>query len=158
MHMGLKILDLELEDAKTQAATTLSIQELSENLASWKELANELISSCGNAVSVLNDLLNYDKVEHGTLQLEYSALNPWLLLRKGMEEFQLESRQKKVNIDFKELPNEYSSPNESVSCHFKKFRVFGDEIRLEQVLRNLLSNALKFTPQNGKIVVSRKIV
>ena len=43
--------------------------------------------SCEIAVSILNDMLLYDKVESGLLQLETKAMSPWLFIKNAIKPF-----------------------------------------------------------------------
>jgi signal transduction histidine kinase len=134
----------------------------------WLMLSDEIYSNIQAAVDVLNDLLNYDKIESGTLSLEFTVLQFWQLIEETVGEFKLSAMQQDINLilDFSGLaaalsPESISGEEcdmgppltaamlrKSMECH-----VVGDRIRLIQVLRNLVSNGLKFTPEKGKVTV-----
>jgi signal transduction histidine kinase len=138
----------------------------------WLMLSNEISSNTQAAVDVLNDLLNYDKIESGTLSLEFTVLKFWQLIEDTVGEFKLSAMQQGINllVDFSGLaaalspecisdeecdvgpPLTAAMLSKSMECH-----VVGDRIRLIQVLRNLVSNGLKFTPERGKITVCTSV-
>jgi signal transduction histidine kinase len=128
-------------------------------------LSQEVMSNAESAVDILNDLLNYDKIEMGTMKLELTVVPIWDLVERTVSEFKLTATAQKINaiVDFGSLVaqpngNDDETDLESVgSIHanqlpnaIREYRILGDTIRLTQVLRNLLSNALKFTPEGGK--------
>ena len=127
------------------------------------DLARDIVSSADSAVDVLNDLLNYDKVEMGTLSLEQTVIPFWSLIERTATEFKLPAIAKEIDfvLDYSPLADsdEYVDPKSVTASNLpmdvKERRVLGDTIRVTQVLRNLLSNALKFTPEGGKIYCHR---
>ena len=110
----------------------------------WFTLADEIQSNTQVAVDVLNDLLNYDKVEHGELTLDLSVIPIWKLIEQTVAEFKLPLGSKMINLSF-QLPD--------LTQEVLDQKVVGDSIRLTQALRNLISNALKFTPEGGDIFI-----
>jgi len=125
--------------------------------AGWVELAQEVQTNAQSAVDVLNDLLNYDKIESGTLMLELTVVRIWELIESTVREFALPAATKKVALDLV-LPRD-NDDEESPLVLCKEAldqKVVGDAVRITQVLRNLVSNALKFTPEGNKIVVTAK--
>ena len=119
------------------------------------ELCQEILTNTQNAVEVLDDLLNYDKIEVGGLALELSFVAVEQLLRHVVKTFQGPARKKDVTIISKTTDYMCQAVRQSTE-HGGKFvalRVVGDRIRLQQVIRNLISNALKFSPPAGNIVV-----
>ena len=129
----------------------------------WLDLAGDIWDNTKNAVAVLNDLLNYDKIESGTLKLEVGEVPIWDLIHKVVGEFQIQAKNKHVALNFKTViqPGSLSSgmdhhevPSENIKYaeekNLKQLQVVGDDMRLRQVARNLISNALKFTQvRNG---------
>lgn len=107
-----------------------------------------------NAVEVLNDLLNYDKIEVGGLVLELSLVAIDHVLKQVMKPFRGPARKKDVALV---IDAAQYSRNLIIRCPYSAapkycaLRIVGDKIRLEQVIRNLLSNALKFTSALGKV-------
>lgn len=95
-----------------------------------------------NLLSIVNDILDYSKIESQMLDI----VDVDFILRESVEEPCLlhsqQANKNKVQL--------YCDIEESAD-----FVVTGDRIRLEQVLSNLISNAIKFT-SNGKIIVNVK--
>ena len=48
---------------------------------------NDVKTSCDVAVSILNDILLYDKIESGLLALELDILSPWLFIKQSVQPF-----------------------------------------------------------------------
>jgi len=118
------------------------------NAKEWFTLADEIQGNTQCAVDVLNDLLNYDKIENGSLSLELTVIPIWELIERTVNEFKLPMASKGINLHFS-LP-------EGGNIYGQK--VVGDFIRLSQVMRNLISNAIKFTPEGGDITVDAEWV
>jgi signal transduction histidine kinase len=163
--MGLRLMEEELT-ARTCPDSSHSTEEETaskivptdrENKGEILVLAEEILSNANSAVDVLNDLLNYDKVEMGTLSLELTIIPIWDLIKRTMTEFNLPAKAKKIDfkLDYSAL---FKMDEESASAmHLPRdvieSKVLGDTIRITQVLRNLMSNAVKFTPEGGKVFV-----
>jgi signal transduction histidine kinase len=64
----------------------------------WMSLSTQVYQNADAAVGVLSDLLNYDKIQMGTLTLELSLLNIWSALEKTVKEFKLTAMEKNVNL------------------------------------------------------------
>jgi signal transduction histidine kinase/CheY-like chemotaxis protein len=130
----------------------------------WFDLAHEVQVNARSGVDVLNDLLNYDKIESNTLTLELTVVPIWELIESTVYEFKVPSATKKIDLKLKlptdgdahlklKLPNGDADdwkqhPKDAVAQ-----KVIGDSVRITQVLRNLVSNALKFTPEDGNLYV-----
>jgi signal transduction histidine kinase len=108
-------------------------------LNAQQEVFVKTIKNSGDLVlSVLNDILDYSKIEGGHLKLESLQFKPASLVQEcgAMFLFQAGESNVALELDLAELPG----------------HVVGDPLRLRQVLINLLSNAYKFT-EKGKITV-----
>jgi len=91
-------------------------------------------------VALVNDLLDFAKIEQGMMELESLVFNP-------IEEYTaigplFSSRMTKNNITF----NTFIDPN-------MPQKIESDPHRIKQVLSNLIGNAVKFTPKNGRILL-----
>lgn len=112
-----------------------------------QELTNDLKGSCEVAVMVLNDLLHYDKIETGSLKLEIESIPIWALIRKTVNLFRGPAKEAQVkliveNVEFKHL-------SKKLQC----LGIEGDRLRLSQVIGNIISNALKFSPKGSNVIV-----
>ena len=158
--LGMKLLEVELGGMVTKidhmnAGETPVM--LKQSLRSWKHLAKEIVESSESAVEVLNDLLNYDKIEVGTLKLEYTYFNVRDLVQRTVSMLQVQAQLKDINIQLLQgnpLERAGESPHEDLPL--EDCMVVGDVARMGQVLRNLISNALKFTPSAGAVTVTGK--
>lgn len=139
------------EEKKTEAAPQ-AISEVARKLNEWVELTKDIESSSDAAILVLNDLINYDKISIGGLQLEISEVNLWTITQRTVAALELQGRQGNISLSLDmELTRSAAATNLEV---LTRLCVLGDEIKLSQVVRNLVSNALKFTPYGGSVAVS----
>lgn len=106
----------------------------------------QVSDSCKVALQTLDDLLLYDKLDEQKLTIEMQEINPWDLLATAAKPFAINAKDARVNytVSVQEVDKtEWTD----------KFHIKGDSFKLTQVIRNLISNALKFTPQNGMVEV-----
>ncbi|MBI4606194.1 MAG: response regulator, partial [Planctomycetes bacterium] len=100
----------------------------------------ETIQRSGQALlAILNDILDFEKIEAGKLELETTDLDPWGLAEDTLELFTEQSERKRLELGLQVHPG---VPR----------RLWGDPGRLRQVLTNLVGNAVKFTPA-GEVLV-----
>ncbi len=88
---------------------------------------------------LIEDLLDVSRVIRGRLTLKLMAVNLYAVLSAAIEGVKLSAEAKQLQIDFSSLDLDAT--------------ISGDPKRLQQIFLNLLTNAIKFTPQNGKIIV-----
>ena len=101
-----------------------------------------MIRHAGDSLLVLiNDLIDLSRIEAGQLEIISRPFNLWLTLERVMEMVEQDAELKKLKLSLNGLP---SIPD------FVK----GDQIRLQQVLVNLVTNAVKFTEQGGSVSVT----
>jgi signal transduction histidine kinase/CheY-like chemotaxis protein len=97
-------------------------------------------SSGGSLISVINDILDYARIESGKLSLENIEFDLEELLSDTLSLFTSKALEKDLRLH---ISMDGGVPR----------RILGDPTRLKQVLMNLLSNALKFT-QEGHVLLS----
>jgi len=131
-------------------------KEHNQVLKQIRDLGQDILTNAQGAVEVLNDLLNYDKVESGTLHLELSVLPIFELVERTFAEFRQPARLKKIELTLdceSQRAETVASTDESPFAHID-LKAIGDSVRVTQVLRNLISNSLKFTPEGGKVCIT----
>ncbi|MBO5246661.1 MAG: response regulator [Eubacterium sp.] len=108
------------------------------------EYAYNVKSSSQMLLSLINDVLDFSKIEAGKLVLVESEYEPAMLFRDVIYANQIRMEQKgllfHIEID-EQLPS----------------RLQGDDVRLKQILNNLLSNAAKYTEQGSVTFSARGI-
>ncbi len=118
------------------------IKATSNNFEIQKK-SEQILQSSKHLLNIFNDILDMSKIESGKVELVNENINLYenLLILKDMIENVSKNKNQELNIDFEDLKNKY---------------VYTDGLRLNQVLMNLASNAIKFTPNGGKITVKIK--
>lgn len=119
------------------------------------ELIRDLDENSAVAVSTLNDLMNYDKIETKSFSIEQKDVNPWSILRKTVGPMTMQAKEKNIELKLiTQVSDPLEFPSEDLTINWSNLRVIGDSIKLAQVIRNLVSNALKFTPRNGRVTIA----
>ncbi len=91
---------------------------------------------------LVNDMLDLSTLESGTYKLKIDEFPLAELINSLYSKYNNRLKNKNIKILFEQK--------------YKKYCVDGDEFRIEQVLINLLDNAVKHTPENGNITVNIK--
>ncbi|MFC0254208.1 ATP-binding protein [Massilia consociata] len=121
----------------TNAAQLIKMPGADENL---RRKAGDIISrQVRHMTELVDDLLDVSRVTRGLVKLETETLELNAVVRAAVEQARphIEARQHTLTVDAPNLP----------------VIVAGDRTRLVQVLVNLLNNAAKYTPPNGRIAL-----
>jgi signal transduction histidine kinase len=125
----------------------LNIFNQSKNLTdSILETACLVKDSCNVALETLNDMLTFDKIDENMLVVEISDVDPLQMVTESVKPFQINARDAGVQLS---ILNRMDIPEETDTT----FLIKADRFKINQVLRNLLSNGLKFTSVNGRVDV-----
>lgn len=108
-----------------------------------KEFYEIMYSSGRSLMKIINDILDFSKIESGKLELIISDFNPRFLIGDILKAFVIQNKKPGLEIRNK------------ISEHVPNV-LHGDQLRLKQVIINLLQNAIKFT-DNGFVEISAEI-
>ena len=108
-----------------------------------EELVHIITSSGHSLVHLINDVLDFSKLESAKMEIEDHPFDLIDLLEETIDLFGFKAAQADIDLMYHVDPG-------TPPC------IYGDPERLKQVLSNLLGNAIKFTPQ-GEVVVSAKM-
>jgi PAS domain S-box-containing protein len=90
--------------------------------------------AANNLLTVINDILDFEKIDAGKMQLEEIPFNITEKISTVISSFRFKAQEKKLSLHYNDQLNQ-------------NLYVKGDPYRLVQVLNNFLSNAIKFTEQ-----------
>jgi len=105
-----------------------------------KEFSEIIISSTESLLSILNDTLDFSRLEAGKMSLENIEFSPVKTIDQVHKLFEETASAKGINL---RLEHQINVPT----------TLYGDPVRLKQVLINLINNAIKFT-DHGEITTS----
>lgn len=97
-----------------------------------REYVSTIQQSCESLLSIVNDVLDFAKIEAGKMKLERVAFSPEAIVWESLALFKVKADEKKLKLE------------SSVKGDVPK-SVMGDPHRIREILLNLLSNAIKFT-------------
>jgi signal transduction histidine kinase len=97
---------------------------------------------------LVNDLLEVSRIIQGKIRLQARRVDLATVLESALEAVRLAAEAKAIDLRL-QIGNE----QEQLSGANPKFPLLGDPDRLQQVIWNLISNATKFTPEGGKVIV-----
>jgi two-component system cell cycle sensor histidine kinase PleC len=105
----------------------------------YKEYAGDIHSSGSHLLSLINDLLDVAKIEAGRMEIDACPLEARKTLEAALKIIAVKARERRQELVIEVSPD---VPE-----------LFADERALKQILINLVSNAVKFTPEGGRIGV-----
>ncbi len=132
-------------DIRTPMNAIVGMTEIALKNIDNSERVNDCLikvkQSSMHLLSLINDVLDMSKIESGKMSLNVSQISLKELVENIVNIMQPQVKQKKQFFDI----FIHKISNEEVCC---------DSVRLNQVLLNILSNAVKFTPEGGRIDVT----
>lgn len=105
-----------------------------------REYANDIQSAGQNLLSLINDILDFSKIESGRMEIKPVNYELASLLGDCYNMIQVRAKDKGL---FFRMENSTSIPHQ----------LYGDEVRVRQIIINLLTNAVKYT-EKGEVVLS----
>ena len=99
--------------------------------------------NAGNLLNLINDLLNIGRVEQGEIEKNRQAVSLEDLVKEAIDSVQTKAAEKSISLFVTISPP-------------PPLRVFVDSISIGHLLTNLMGNAVKYTPEGGKITVQVK--
>ncbi|OIR07589.1 autoinducer 2 sensor kinase/phosphatase LuxQ [mine drainage metagenome] len=104
-----------------------------------KENMNVLLFSANNLLSIVNDILDYNKIEAGKIKFEQVEMDIVSISRNIVSGLKSFADDKHIELIFKTDP----------ALHTK---IIGDPTRTSQIINNLVHNAIKFTKEGSVLV------
>ncbi len=104
-----------------------------------KEYTGNILKASGDLFSLINDILDLTTLEAGGIKLEISSFDLAGMIQESRVKLTEHIAKKKLSLN--------------VTCP-ENLKVKGDQKRLQHCFYNLLANAVKFTPEYGKISIS----
>lgn len=133
-------------------AVKLNKLQVSHGVAEVLDDIQDVSSSCDAALLIVNDLLSYEKLDSGLMTLETLTVFAVPFIGKSIAPFRLMSESKGVHI------KAYFKDNlQSDDSFLHSYQIDADTNKLVQVVRNLCSNAIKFTPKGGLVQIGLTI-
>ena len=105
-----------------------------------REYVNRIYKVNEETIDLVNTLLNVSRIEIGTLAIDKRATNVPEICQSILEELAPQIEQKKIQIE-----KQYNAPLENVNTDPKLLRI---------VIQNLISNAVKYTPDGGAVTIA----
>lgn len=107
------------------------------------ECLKKISLSSKHLLSLINDVLDVSKIESGKLSLGEEPFNFAQLAMESVELVQSQAKEKEIKMDVR-------------LAILKNEQVIGDPLRIRQIFVNILSNAVKYTPEGGSILIEIK--
>lgn len=120
----------------------LDLLASSKLAADQADILNTARASAKQMKQIVDDILDYSKLEANKLKLETTGLNVREVINSVMQMFNSQAEAKRINLQMSLDPS-------------LRLALRGDPVRLRQVLSNLLSNAIKFT-NKGSVTIAVK--
>jgi two-component system phosphate regulon sensor histidine kinase PhoR len=91
--------------------------------------------------SLVQDLLTLSQIETGDIKMKFEQTDLVKLCKEVVEQFEEKAEQKKIRLKL-------------LDAKHSKIFVYADEKRIDQVITNLISNAINYTPEGGEVTIS----
>lgn len=130
-------------DLRSPLARIRGIAEMSllkeKSIAEYKDMGASIIEECDALIDMINTMLDITEAEAGVNEIKTEEFELVALIRDAFELFRPIADEKNINLKIT-LP--------------ESLTVRSDRKKMQRIVTNILENAIKFTPENGEVVVS----
>jgi len=127
--------------AVMRGGVTLCIDEIPGKLNDiQQELLGDTLENIDQLTRLITDLLDMSKIEAGKITLRRTSIDLGIVGRRSIANFKIEADKNEITL-IDELPE-------------KEMPIYGDGDKIQQIFTNLISNAIRYTGENGNIRVS----
>lgn len=102
---------------------------------------NKIDTAGTHLLSLINDVLDMSRIETGNIAIEEKPVNILDELGRVIDICRDSAEKKRVELSF-------------MAKHIRDLRVYTDSLHTNQILMNVLSNAIKYTNEGGKVIVT----
>ena len=104
------------------------------------KIAKVIMHSQDTLLDIVNNILEIEKLQSGVpILLEYAQVDIALITQRVVDTIAAPAREKRIQLNFEQVPT--------------PVMVMADESKMERVITNLASNAVKYTPEEGCVTI-----
>ncbi len=130
-------------DVRTPLNTILGMTAIAKKESNNKEKMNECVEKIDIAgkhlLSLVNDVLDMSQIDRGKMILTQDDIVLTQLFEKVADMMKIEAKEAKLTLD--------------LSIQLRDEHIIGDSLRIQQVLINIINNAIKYTPAGGHVLL-----
>jgi len=143
------LLSTTTHDLKGPLGAILTSAELltthySDNKERNQELVTRISSCARNCITLIDELLSARRIQDGVLVVKPRWYELAEIINDVVLDYLPMAKSREIDFSYNPIPED--------------MRIFADKIGLTRVLNNLVSNAIKFTPKNGKVTLNAERV
>lgn len=110
-----------------------------------QEMLQRIMNAGKYLLELINDILDLGRAQAQKESMEFQPLNPMAILRQCLGSFRPSVDSKHIDLSLSEQPSA-ANPN-----------ILGNHTALSRIYTNIISNAIKFTPEGGRVSVRASV-
>jgi len=107
-----------------------------------KEYMNYILQSGQHLLNLINDVLEFSKIEGGVISINPEDISVIDAINEAIDQLKIKAAQKNISINM--------NTNET-NKHLSVCAIYADPLRFRQVMVNIISNAIKYNREGGKV-------